>query len=61
MRRGRLGMRMHIDTSILLALAVVGFAWIGRLQAPPRWINAAAWTFSLLITLVILITGLVGR
>lgn len=54
-------MHMHIETSAMLALAVIGHAWIMRIDGPARWRNAAAWAFALLVTLVLLITGLVVR
>lgn len=52
---------MHIETGAVLALAVIGHAWITRVQGPPAVVNAVAWVFALLITLVLVITGLVLR
>jgi hypothetical protein len=52
---------MHIETGAVLALAVVGYAWIARIQAPAKIVNAVAWAFALIVTLVILITGVVVR
>lgn len=52
---------MHIETTAVLALAVIGHAWISRVQGPPVVVNAVAWAFALLITLVLVITGLVTR
>lgn len=52
---------MHIESGVVLALAVIGHAWITRVQGPPQVVNAVAWLFALLITLVLLVTGLVMR
>ena len=54
-------MHMHIESTAVLALAIVGHAWIMRVQAPAVVVNAVAWAFALLITLVALIAGLVVR
>jgi len=52
---------MHIESTAVLALAVIGHAWISRVQGPAVVVNAVAWAFALLVTLVLLITGLVVR
>lgn len=52
---------MHIETSAILALAVIAHAWITRIEGPPRVRNLVAWVMASLLTIVLLITGLVVR
>jgi len=49
---------MHIETSAILGIAIVGHAWISRVQGPAVVINAVAWVFALLVTLVLLVTAM---
>ena len=50
-------MTMNIEHSgaLLIALAIVGHAWVTRIQGPPQVVNAAGWVVSLLVLLVLLI------
>lgn len=52
---------MTIEAGAVLALAVLAHAWITRVQGPPAIVNAVAWAMAVLLTLVLLITGLVVR
>lgn len=52
---------MHIESTAVVALAIVGHAWITRLEAPAAVVQTLALVFALLITLALLICGLVLR
>lgn len=52
-------MHMHIET-MAVALAIIGHAWVSRVEGPAKLRNAVAWVFALLVTLVLII-GLVAR
>ena len=54
-------MHMHLETSAILALAVIGHAWIMRVEGPALWRNVAAWVFALFVTIVLLVARLVVR
>jgi hypothetical protein len=45
---------MHIDITASIALAIIGHAWITRVNGPPQVVNVVAWVFGLVITVVAL-------
>jgi hypothetical protein len=49
-----------IAPTLIVALAIVCHAWIGRIQAPPAVINAVAW-FVALVTLIAILLGELHR
>jgi hypothetical protein len=49
---------MHITVDNAVALAILAFAWITKINAPPQVANAAGWVMGVLLTLI-LVVGLV--
>lgn len=48
---------MTINLTLTIALAIVCHAFVGRLQAPPKLVNAVAWCV-VVLTLIVLLLGM---
>lgn len=44
---------MHMGDAVMIALGLIGHAWIGRIQGPPAVVNGVAWVCAVIATVLI--------